>query len=121
MDAVSRICAIGGRALVLVSALLVMVMPITEYFWHFDRFPYGGQDFELSILSVLAILGLMIVLIQHAKSGVSFLFGLRQKLAMVLQNRWTQVDNGIREVVAACSGISSINPVSRKAVSPLRI
>jgi len=45
----SRACVVVGRMLILFSAVLAIVMPWTENFWHFDKFPYGGDDFELSV------------------------------------------------------------------------
>lgn len=37
-------------------------MPLTQYFWTWDRFLHGGQDFELGALMVLTNIALGLVL-----------------------------------------------------------
>jgi hypothetical protein len=44
--------ALVGRVLILLTALLLGVMPWTEYFWDFNNFLRGGQDLELGLLSI---------------------------------------------------------------------
>jgi hypothetical protein len=46
---------VGGRVLILFTALLLAVTPWTEYLWHFDNFLHGGQDMELGLLSIVTI------------------------------------------------------------------
>jgi hypothetical protein len=58
----SRASAVGGSVLILLTALLVAVTPWTEYFWHFDNFLRGGQDLELSLLSIVTVFSLVLVL-----------------------------------------------------------
>jgi hypothetical protein len=69
--------------LILFSAVLAIVMPWTENFWHFDKFPYGGDDFELSVFLIVAILGLVLVLIQHGQKSVTFILALARWLSPV--------------------------------------
>lgn len=51
MNGSSQVCSVGGRVLILLTALLLAVTPWTEYLWHFDNFLHGGQDMELGLLS----------------------------------------------------------------------
>ncbi len=85
MDGLSRACAALGRILLLFSAFLIVAMPWSEKFCHLDNFPRGGEDFELSVFLIVAILGLVLVLLQHDKKGVTFLLGLRRWLSYILQ------------------------------------
>jgi hypothetical protein len=52
MNGGSQVCSVGGRVLILLTALLLAVTPLTEYLWHFDNFLHGGQDMELGLLSI---------------------------------------------------------------------
>ena len=42
-----------GRFLIGLTALLIAVSPWTEYYWHFDNFLRGGQDFEFGLLATI--------------------------------------------------------------------
>jgi hypothetical protein len=53
-----------SRVLVLLTALLLMVMPVTEHLCNWDRFLRGGPDVEFSILAWL-LFAAMIVLSMH--------------------------------------------------------
>ena len=44
-------------------------MPLTQYFWTWDRFLHGGQDFELGALMVLTNLSLALVLAMICRRG----------------------------------------------------
>ena len=83
IDKMSRTCVVVGRMLILFSAVLAIVMPWTENFWHFDKFPYGGDDFELSIFLLVAIFGLVLVLIQQGKKSVTLILALARWLSPV--------------------------------------
>jgi hypothetical protein len=72
--------------LILLTVLLVLVMPWTEYFWHFDQFPRGGEDFELSLLAIATICCLVVILLQHGKKSVAFILALRRWLSFVFQH-----------------------------------
>ena len=48
-----------GRLLLVATATLLLVMPWTEYFCHFDKFLRGGPDVELSLMAFLAFLCLV--------------------------------------------------------------
>lgn len=85
---VSRICAVGGRILLLITAVLLVVMPLTEHFFTFDRFLTGGtEDVELTLLAVLALCCLVLLLAQFRKQDLATLNELRRWLFPALLNR----------------------------------
>jgi hypothetical protein len=67
----------------MLTALMIVVMPWTEYVWSFDRFLNGGQDFELGLLCLAALLCLVLVLLHYGRQGVAFLLTIRRWLAFV--------------------------------------
>lgn len=76
----SRFCVPAGAILLLLTAILVVLTPLTDYYWHFDKFLTGGQDFEFGLLSIISICCLVIVLMKHGKSIVASILMLRQRL-----------------------------------------
>jgi hypothetical protein len=86
---ISLAYARGGRLLLLFTAILIVVMPWTEYFWQFDGFLYGGQDFELGLLSLLTIFSLVLVLLQQRRQNVALLLTLtvRRWLSLLFEDR----------------------------------
>jgi hypothetical protein len=84
MNGSSQVCSVGGRVLILLTALLLAVTPWTEYLWHFDNFLHGGQDIELNLLSLLTIFCLVLVLLQDSKQRVTSMVVIRQWLSSVL-------------------------------------
>jgi hypothetical protein len=67
----------------MLTALMIFVMPWTEYAWSFDKFLRGGQDFELGLLSLAALLCLVVVLLQHGRQSVAYLLAIRRWFAFV--------------------------------------
>jgi hypothetical protein len=86
VDCVSQTYVRGGRTLLLFTAILIVVMPWTEYFWHFDGFLHGGQDFELGILSVLTIFSLVLVLLQQRRQDVALLLIVQRWLSLIFED-----------------------------------
>ena len=97
VDCISLNYARGGRLLILFMAILIVVMPWTEYFWQFDGFLHGGQDFELGLLSLLTIFSLVLVLLQQRRQDVALLLIVKRWLSLVFE------DPGPRAVANACS------------------
>jgi len=97
IDGISHPYAVGGRLLILFTAILIFVMPWTEHFWQFDRFLRGGQDFELGLLSLLTIFSLVLVLLQQRRQDVALLLIVKRWLSLVFE------DPGPRAVANACS------------------
>jgi hypothetical protein len=63
-----------GRVLLILTAVSLMTMPVTERLWTWDHFLQGGKDFELNAILVLLFLCLVLVLSKHGKQGVDSLF-----------------------------------------------
>ncbi len=74
----SRFCVLAGRLLILLSAVLLAITPMTAHFWTFDGFLRGGQDFEMGLLSVLAVLCLVLLLADMFRETLSLLIALRE-------------------------------------------
>jgi hypothetical protein len=104
IDGISQAYALGGRLLILSTAILIFVMPWTEYFWQFDRFLRGGQDFELGLLSLLTIFSLVLVLLQQRRQNIALLLTVRRWLSHVFE------DEDLRAVANACSLIAHSDP-----------
>ena len=50
-----------GRFLLVLAAIELISMPVTQYAWTWDHFLHGGMDFESSLLSLVVWLGLLLV------------------------------------------------------------
>ena len=111
-DCISLAYILGGRLLLVFTAILLFVMPWTEYSWHFDRFPCGGTDFELGILSLLAIFLLVLVLLQQRRQNVALLLTVRRWLSLVFEGA------DPRAVTNACNLIadSDVSLLSSRAL-----
>ena len=59
-----------GRVLLVLTAILLLTTPLTQYLWTWDNFPHGGQDYESTMLLVMAFLCLALVLAQHCRKCV---------------------------------------------------
>jgi hypothetical protein len=81
IDGMSWVWAAVSRAAVLLTAFVVLFMPLTEHLWHFDNFLRGGQDFELGLLSIATIACLVMVMLHHGKCLVSMSLSLRHWLS----------------------------------------
>jgi hypothetical protein len=76
-------CASWSRILLYFIALILVVSPWTEYHWTFDHFLRGGHDFELSLLSFVVFLCLMLLMAQRGKQAMDELLSIRQRLTAV--------------------------------------
>lgn len=74
LSGMPRILMWIGRSLLLLSAALLVTMPVTQHLWTWDRFLHGGQDFELSALMVLSIFCLVLVLTKDSRQSIDSLF-----------------------------------------------
>jgi len=77
----TRLLILAGRYLLVLSALSVLTMPITEHFWTWDHFLETGRDFELGTLLVLMLLCLVLVLSKQRKQCVESFLSLCHILA----------------------------------------
>lgn len=65
-----RVLAWMGRLLLMLVAVSLVTMPVTQGLWTWDHFLHGGQDFESSVLMILMIWCLALLLAQSC--GRSF-------------------------------------------------
>jgi hypothetical protein len=86
VDGISDAYALGGRVLLVLTAILLFVMPWTEHFYELDRFLRGGQDCELGLLALLTIFSLVLVLLKQRRQNVTLLLALRRWLSLVFED-----------------------------------
>jgi hypothetical protein len=67
----------AGRTLLIINIIVLIVSCFTEHFWTWDGFLRGGQDFELSLLALLAFFCLILVFAQYFRRKVSDLLDRR--------------------------------------------
>jgi hypothetical protein len=70
----ARVLVCAGPYLLMLSALSLLMMPVTEHLWNWDRFLQTGRDFELTTLMVLSFLCLILVLSKQCKQCIESLF-----------------------------------------------
>ena len=75
-----------GRVLIGLAALLIAVTPWTEYYWHFDNFLHGGEDFEFGLLATITVFCLVLVLLQQSRQAITFWFALRRWLSALFRH-----------------------------------
>lgn len=73
-----------SRYLLLLTAVSLITMPVTEYLWTWDHFLQGGRDFELSSIVLLSFFCLVMVLSSSHKHCVDLLLSPRNRLATLL-------------------------------------
>ena len=73
----------AGRSLLLLNVIVFILSSFTEHYWTWDRFLRGGQDFELSLLALLAFFCLILVLALHFRRNVSELLRSRDRMARI--------------------------------------
>ena len=121
VDGMSWIWAVGSRAALLLTAVVVLIMPLTEYLWHFDKFLRGGQDFELGLLSVATFFCLAMILLQHGKSFVSLLLSLRKWLSNVFNADDHAAPGLFMGLIAALHAIAVPSPSLGQYTLPLQV
>ncbi len=59
----------GCRAVLILTGLLILLMPLTEHLYAWDRFLQGGADVEFGSLCLLLFAGLVLVIAHRAASS----------------------------------------------------
>ena len=83
----SRVFVWIARALLILTAISLITMPVTQHLWTWDHFLHGGRDFELSTLMILSILGLVLVLSKNLKLSIDSLLSESSILAFARHAR----------------------------------
>ena len=76
-----------GRFLLMVTAVSLITMPLTQRIWTWDRFLHGGQDFEFGALAVLTTLCLVLLLAQDCKQSVDLLLATWHLFSFICDDR----------------------------------
>lgn len=85
-------CACVSRLLLLLAAVEIITMPLTQYIWSFDNFLHGGQDFELGLLMVVTCLCFVLLRAQHCRQRMEWLLAIGTLLLRVFQQRdWSRM------------------------------
>jgi hypothetical protein len=83
----ARIFLCFARALLILTAISLITMPLTQHLWTWDRFLHGGRDFELTTLMILSFLALVLVLSRNLKQCIDSLLSALCILALACQKR----------------------------------
>lgn len=75
-----------GRFLLMLAAISVLTMPVTQDIWTWDHFLRGGQDFETGMLTIVIILCLAVLLSQLCKRQIALLFTVRRVHAVTFNH-----------------------------------
>jgi hypothetical protein len=118
---ISHSYALGGRLLLLFTAILVFVMPWTEYFCQFDRFLRGGQDLELGLLSLLSIFSLVLVLLQQRRQNVALLLTVRKWLSLVFQDGDPRAGSNTYSLIAHSDAVPFFSSALCRYSLPIQI
>ncbi len=118
---VMNVCSMGSRILMAMTFLVIALMPLTEYFWHFDGLLRGGQDFELSLLAILTFFCLIVVLFQHGKKDLELLISLRRWLAFVFRYAEPAIPGEFRGLISSLHAEPLPNAVLGMYTLPLQI
>jgi hypothetical protein len=57
---------LGCRAVLILTAVLISLMPLTEHLYGWDKFLQGGPDVEFGILCLLLFAGLVVLMAHRA-------------------------------------------------------
>lgn len=87
-----------GRILLILSAVSLGTMPLTQRLWTWDRFLHGGQDFELGILAVLIFLSLILVLCRQSRQCLVLVFA-RWRRFQVNRARHTRAERPLQPTI----------------------
>jgi hypothetical protein len=121
IDGLSPVHLLGGRVLLLFTALLLIVMPWTEYYWHFDKFLQGGQDCEFGVLFIATFFSLALVLSQCRKQTTAFIQAVRQGISDVFHNTGKPALRDLHGLVAALHATPVPGPLLGAYNQPLQI
>ena len=109
-----------GRLLLLLSAVSLLTMPLTQHLWTWDRFLHGGQDFELTVLMILTMLSMVLVISQRCRRCIDRLAAQRYLVAGGPKKPGASEISPHRSV-SVFPGESVKGPASGVGINPLRI
>jgi hypothetical protein len=77
--------------MLLLVAIELVTMPLTQQLWTWDGFVRGEPDFELGLFMVVACLCLSLLRAQHSRQRISLLLVISCWLSEVLRERFKSV------------------------------
>jgi hypothetical protein len=101
--------------------MLVVLMPLTEYYWTFDKFLRGGQDLEFGLLSLAAVFCLVLVLCQQRRLGLMLILALRRCLWFVFHSADQPARESFRLILAALHVTPRPHPALAGYTLPIQI
>jgi hypothetical protein len=121
-DIEAQVCSAFGTLFLLLISLLVVVMPWTEHFCHLDEFLHGGQDFELSLLCLLAVLCLVLVRFQQGKRDLRLVLALCRWLTHIIGVGYLGgMPNSSRGLIGPLHAVPLPSPALSKYNLPIQI
>jgi hypothetical protein len=75
----------GCRAVLILTEVLLLLMPLTEHFCQWDKFLRGGPDVEFGVLSMLLFAGLVLLTAHRAVSSPFLLLLAYRLIALPLR------------------------------------
>lgn len=81
------LCSCLSRAVLLLVAVELITMPLTQHYWMWDKFMHGGQDFELGLLMVVTCVCFALLRAQHCRQNLRWLLAMGTFLLLTIQRR----------------------------------
>lgn len=114
----ARIAFWFGRLLLVLLAIELFSMPITQHLWRWDGFLHGGQDFELTLFLTISCLCLVLLRAHNYRKALSLLlavFGLLPGAVAIRKERSARRSGSFRGNLPSGAGGAFLRPL------PLRI
>lgn len=111
----------ASRLLLAVTMVLVVVMPWTEYFCHFDQFLRGGQDLEIGLLTVASFLCLALVLLEHGRTGVTLLLRVCRWMTAIVPRPTPGLPGSLLGLIAAAHAAPLPSPALALYSLPIQV
>jgi hypothetical protein len=90
-----RSVILAGRFFIALVIVLIMGSLFTVRYWTFDNFPHGGQDFELTLITLMALICLVLLVAVYAKRGVEVIFDVGRILSLIFSNQRSEESAGV--------------------------
>lgn len=81
------LCLCLSRAVLLLVAVELITMPVTQHYWAWDQFMHGGQDFELTLLMVVTCGSFMLLRTQICRQTLGLLLAMGICFLLIIRRR----------------------------------
>lgn len=86
-ESAAQVCARLSRLLLILVAVELITMPLTQHLWTWDGFLHGGQDFELGLFMIVTCLCLVLLRAQHCCQRVRLFLAIGQLFRLIFCGR----------------------------------